>query len=423
MSSTQFGSVQLPIIDDQPADEADLKDDMVPSQTPGPAQSRSSGVVWRTIGRAPRFLSAMVAHRCRRDVGPHSLTHTTTFKCNYHCKEICDSPLVHQVMQRQTNGHDLTTAEIDSIYNQLPAMDYVRFTGGEPTLRQDFIELSHLAEKHLRPIVLHLTTNGSQPERVVRFALERPRHVPLDLMISIDGVGDKHAWSRHNAKAYDRCMEVLDALAPRQKELRMNIRINQTIADLEGIAHYRQLHAILKPYGVRHQIVMAYDASATYAVERNRSYAPTAEELFTPVGQFSNEELQDFFGEVHRDIQNELNGSERWIQQYYLDGIRERMVNNSATPNPKCVALSSHLRIFPNGDVPTCQFNSHIVGNLRLQSFQELWSGAERLTQREWVKNCAGCWAGCEVQPSGAYTGDVLRHAMFGTPHAQQHRR
>jgi len=386
-------------------------DSITPHDSAIRSQSRS-GITLRTLGRAPRFLWAIGRHRLKGDVGPHSLTHTTTFKCNYHCKEICDSPLVHQAMQKKPNGHDLTTEEIRDIYRQLPSMDYVRFTGGEPTLRKDFIELSHLAETHLRPIIIHMTTNASLPERVIQFAEERPRHVPLDLMISIDGIDEKHCQSRHNRFAFERCMETLKALSGRQKELKTNIRVNQTVADSQGIEHYRKLHQMLKPFQVRHQIVMAYSASATYAVERDKSYAPSREELFTPVGKFENDELVAFFNEVKADIRSELSGPERWIQQYYLDGIRERMLRNEPSPNPTCVALSSHLRIFPNGDIPTCQFNSHVVGNLRLQSFRDVWNSDLRKTQFEWVKGCEGCWAGCEVQPSAAYTGDLLLHQL-----------
>jgi MoaA/NifB/PqqE/SkfB family radical SAM enzyme len=316
-------------------------------------------------------------------------------------------------MQKRPNGHDLSTEEIKSIYAQLPVMDYVRFTGGEPTLRQDFIELSHLAEQYLKPIVIHMTTNASLPEHVVQFAVERPVHVPLDLMISIDGVDEKHCASRHHHRAFERCMETVRELAPRQRELKLNIRINQTIADSDGIEHYRKLHDLLKTFQVRHQIVMAYSASATYAVERDKSYAPTREELFTPVGEFQASELEQFFQEVRQDVQKELSGPEKWIQQYYLDGIRSRMLRNEPSPNPSCVALSSHLRVFPNGDVPTCQFNSHVVGNLRLQRFEEVWRSAERKAQHAWVQRCTGCWAGCEVQPSAAYTGDLILHQLI----------
>ncbi|HSN83351.1 MAG TPA: SPASM domain-containing protein [Polyangiales bacterium] len=75
----------------------------------------------------------------------------------------------------------------------------------------------------------------------------------------------------------------------------------------------------------------------------------------------------------------------------------------------RCVALSSHLRLYPNGDVPTCQFNSKIVGNLRHQPFEELWRSGTTEKQRRWVRQCPGCWAECEVLPNAIYSGQLLQ--------------
>ncbi|MDE0041211.1 MAG: SPASM domain-containing protein [Candidatus Poribacteria bacterium] len=73
-------------------------------------------------------------------------------------------------------------------------------------------------------------------------------------------------------------------------------------------------------------------------------------------------------------------------------------------PNPKCVALNSHVRLLPDGRVPTCQFNTTSVGNLREENFADLWSNERIRKQRGWVNKCPGCWAECEVLPSAIYT-------------------
>lgn len=75
------------------------------------------------------------------------------------------------------------------------------------------------------------------------------------------------------------------------------------------------------------------------------------------------------------------------------------------------------MRLFPNGDVPTCQFNSRIVGNLRAASFAEVWGSAQATEQRDWVRRCPGCWAECEVLPSAVYTGALARHAVSEPRH------
>ena len=71
------------------------------------------------------------------------------------------------------------------------------------------------------------------------------------------------------------------------------------------------------------------------------------------------------------------------------------------------------MRLYPNGDVPTCQFNSKKVGNLRRQSFEEIWYGEAIKPQREWVSKCSGCWAECEAAPTAIYTGDLVKETLF----------
>jgi len=101
--------------------------------------------------------------------------------------------------------------------------------------------------------------------------------------------------------------------------------------------------------------------------------------------------------------------SESIVDRYYLKGLLNRLVAGKRRPNPPCVALNNHLRILPNGDVPICYYNKTIVGNLRRQSFQEIWRGLEIKPHRQWVARCAGCWESCEVAVSAAYQGDIWK--------------
>jgi MoaA/NifB/PqqE/SkfB family radical SAM enzyme len=156
---------------------------------------------------------------------------------------------------------------------------------------------------------------------------------------------------------------------------------------------------------------MAYDSSATYSIERNQDLAPKQAGQFMTFGKIENAKLRKLFESVESDIK-ELPWWARLAKSYYLKGIQQRLLgdpNTTTLTNPACVALNSHLRIFPNGDVPTCQFNSNIVGNLRLKSFAEVWKSANAQSQREWVGKCPGCWAECEVLPNAIYSLDLIK--------------
>jgi hypothetical protein len=206
----------------------------------------------------------------------------------------------------------------------------------------------------------------------------------------------------------------------------MKLAVNQTVVDAEGAEHYRRLSAYLRPLGIGHQMVMAYDVSATYSTTSEIEVAPNEIGAFTTFGDFSETELETLLAAVETDCES-LPFFERVAKRYYLRGLRARLLKPSdqTLPNPPCVALHSHLRLYPNGDIPTCQFNSQTVGNLRKTPFATVWQSDKAERQRQWVQRCKGCWAECEVLPNAIYSGDLLVQSvrarvsqalpMFGT--------
>lgn len=328
------------------------------------------------------------------------LTHTVTFACNAKCV-MCDS-------WKMTEKGDLTLDEIDRIYAQLPRLDVVRLTGGEPFVRKDFAEIVRLAQERLKPGIVHITTNGFLTDRIMRFCEERKKTSPLFVLVSLDGVGEKHNQVRGSSLAWRSATDTLKALAARRKELRVNLAVNQTIVDREGIEHYRLLREELGRLDVSHNLVMAYDVSATYNLEKEIDVAPTQMGEFHTFGKFDEGDLRTLLAEATKDLSRRP-FFERIAKRYYLRGIRHRLLDGKGSPNPPCVALNAHLRIFPGGDVPTCQFNTKTAGNLRQSSFEEVWRSARAEELRRWVRKCPGCWAECEVLPSALYTLDILR--------------
>lgn len=331
---------------------------------------------------------------------PRFLTYIVTFTCNARCV-MCDS-------WKKLSPDDLSIQEIEEIFRQLPPLDAVRLTGGEPFVRGDLGDIARLAEEHLRPLFLHVTTNGFLTRRIVEFCERRRRSTPLQVLVSLDGLESKHNAVRGRETAWETATATLQELAPRRAELNLRLAVNQTIMDREGAEDYRRLREFLRPLGIRNNVVLAYDVSATYSTAAEVDAAPREAGQFSTFGEFGGRELERLLEVVEADLAD-LPFADREAKRYYLRGIRNRVLEGRAEPNPPCVALNTHLRLYPNGDVPTCQFNSKRVGNLRHQTFAEVWEGAAAAAQRDWVSRCPGCWAECEILPNAVYTGDLLR--------------
>ncbi len=363
------------------------------------------------LGRLPSFLRDSIRNRSDGSLRPRLLTYTVTFRCNAKCI-MCDS-------WKMNGDGDMTLDDIAMVFRQIGQLDAVRLTGGEPFVRTDLPAIVDLAVRHLRPLGIHITTNGFLTDRILKLCEERCKRIPLQLMVSLDGVEKEHNRIRGSSIAWATAIETLERLAGRQKELNLDLAVNQTIVDSSGLEQYRLLRERLRPLGIRHQAVMAYDTSATYNLQRNLDVAPKQIGEFATRGKFTNSELEELFSEIESDMKK-LPWWARAAKSYYLTGIKQRLLpasqhgEQSDAPktdwtNPKCVALHSHLRVFPNGDVPTCQFNSKTIGNLKRQTFQEVWASQIARNQRNWVRECVGCWAECEVIPNAIYTLDLIK--------------
>lgn len=348
---------------------------------------------WRTaFFRAMRFPRTVYQARQGALLPPRLLTHTVTFGCNAKCV-MCDS------WQLPTAG-DLSWEEIDGIYRQLPPLDAVRLTGGEPFVRRDMLDIYHSAIQHLRPMFLHISTNGFLTNRIVEFCEQRDPTVPLELAISMDGVDDYHNEIRGNRSAFRSAWETLTELAKRQKELHLHLTVNQTVVNDAGLDQYELLQQRLQLLDVEHHLIVAYAESATYSLDRERRIDQS---VFATFSELSAEKLSEVLRRAEAQAKS-LPWIRRQLRLHYLRGVAKRILRGQSDSPRACQALHAHLRLFPNGDIPVCQFNSQVVGNLRRQTFAEVWKSVSAQEQRQWVRACAGCWAECEVAPNTIYT-------------------
>jgi MoaA/NifB/PqqE/SkfB family radical SAM enzyme len=312
-------------------------------------------------------------------------------------------------------GRELAASDVGRVFAKLGRLDVVRVTGGEPFLREDLLEVAEAIASASRPHVLHVTTNGSFPDRIVDFAQRFSAPRRLVFLVSFDGHRSEHDASRGRDVTYDTALESVRRLAALRKRLRLDVSVNHTVISPQSLDDSDRLRADLAPLGVDVQSVLAYADSAMYTIKLR---GKRAEHLIVPTGYPLHPKLAgaDVIGFVERElarVSTMSDGARRLGKRYYLRGLLARLRGHaSPAPRPRCVALRSHVRILPDGTVPVCQFNTEPVGNLATQSMDDVWHGAKAQSSRAWVDACPGCWAECEVMPSAIYTGDVLVQAL-----------
>jgi MoaA/NifB/PqqE/SkfB family radical SAM enzyme len=307
---------------------------------------------------------------------------------------------------------ELTPAEAGRAFRSIGPLEVVRLTGGEPFLREDLGELARRVWDASRPAVVHVTTNGSFPERVAAFVDSFPRPGVLRFMVSFDGLAEEHNRNRGAAVTFATALETVQILASRRGPAGLRVSANHSVISPRSLADAEGLRGELARFGVELHTVLAYADSAIYGLS---SRGGRAEHAIVPVGYPLHPALAgaDTLGFVARERRraSAMNDAALRIgKRYYLRGLESRLRGaGSPTPRPRCVALRSHVRVLPDGMVVVCQFNARSVGDLRLESADAIWRGPVAREERRWVDACPGCWAECEAIPNAIFTGDIVR--------------
>lgn len=357
--------------------------------------------------RLATWTSAVVQNRMGWVPRPSWCTYLLTFRCNARC-QMCDSWQIPP-------GEELTPADVRTVFEKIGRLDVVRLSGGEPFLRTDFAEIAEQVYAASRPDVLHITTNGSYRKRVQSFVegFSAPRK--LRFMVSFDGLEEEHNSNRGPGVPFRRAVETVRVLADFRERYGIEVSANHTVISPQSLADNEGLRATLGALGVEVHSVLAYADSAMYGLTL---HGKSAEHLIVPRGYPLHPKLAsvDTVGFVERELErvDEFRSPLlRRGKRYYLRGLLARLRDDTTPkPQPRCVALRSHIRVLPDGSVPVCQFNTQKVGNLKHQSFAEVWHNEDTREARAWVDGCPGCWAECEVMPNAIYSGDILRTVL-----------
>lgn len=332
---------------------------------------------------------------------PLFVTYILTWRCNAKCI-MCD-------IWKKDKGDELSLGQIQDIFKQLKSLDAIRITGGEPFARNDIVDIINIIQEANRPRYIHITTNGLLKENIIDSFARIKKTKNIHIKISINAFGQEHDKIMGFDGAFEIALGTLVELVKLRERYQFFIGVNQTISSKESLHCYNKLKEICYNYKVDLLPVFAYAKTALYAQENNLDMMPKKKGEFDIFTNFSKKELEEALKEFINDVSMISNPIEKLIKRYYLKGAYNRLINDSACPCPRCIALNNHLRILPNGDVPICLYNSQIVGNLGKQSFSDVWFGKTIEENRKKVNNCPICWAGCEIIPNAIYTADIMK--------------
>lgn len=284
-----------------------------------------------------------------------------TYRCNSRCR-MCN------IWQRTDHEGELLPEDLKKLPKSVKDLN---FTGGEPFLRQDIVELVRVATEHLPKAHLMFSSNGFATDLILTKMKEILAINPkVGVALSLDGVGEMHDQVRGIPGGFERVLETLKGL----KALGVkNLRFGFTMGDY-NYEHLPKVYKLAGELGIEMTLAVVHSAENYFGKENELA---AKDKLIEQLTWLIKQELRSF-------------QPKRWLRAYFAYGMREYL----RTGQRLLPDYSGELNWFidPFGNIYPCDVSSQKIGKLK---------SAEMTIKMVCDPECSTSWMIC-----------TARHAM-----------
>ena len=355
---------------------------------------------------------AKINRLANKPIKPKVLAYSVTWRCNAGCS-MCG--LLTMDNSLKDANQELTSYQIENAFGDknLHSLDLIRFTGGEPFLKNDFTEIVHQIWEKAKPKLFYITTNGIFTDRIKNFVKSfQGRDIKLSIQVSLDAVNDTHDKTRGVPGMADKAIETLEMLAALKRTVPVNIGINQTITK-ENINEIEPVNQLAKKMGIGHKVYVAVTPHESEILSQGKKYPE-----IKLVGHYTEDEIKQLYEKIENIMERDQESKDfsninyiwHLVEKFLREGERKRILREPGIMNLPCLAGFLYLRLLPNGDIMPCTILSEIMGNIKEKSFSEIWHSEKADSIRNKVKRCRGCWVECDIVSNFVYSDFILKH-------------
>lgn len=283
-----------------------------------------------------------------------------TYRCNARCY-MCNT------WRNPTRKEDEYQADL---IDKLPAgLDFINITGGEPFLREDLDRLVRTALTKTNRLVI--STNGYFTGKIVELAEKFGNRIGV--RISLEGLPAANDELRGIKNGFDHGLRTLLAL---QDMGIQDIGFGITVSD-RNAKDMLELFRLANAMGV--EFATATTHNSFYFHKHDNRY----EDPEVVAGEFEKIALELL----------KTNRPKNWFRAYFNMGLANK-VRGGARSLP-CEVGTDMFFLDPIGNILPCNGSDEplIMGNLKKQTFEQIWNSPEAETVRKQVKSCSKqCW-------------------------------
>ncbi len=319
-----------------------------------------------------------------------------TRRCNLRCKMCQYIDWLENVPVKQQMEGELSTDEWKNVISQIHSWSLITFTGGEPFVRKDFMELFSYASKKART---HFISNGTmiteeRAEELVKLAPKRLGGKGLNFAgTSIEAPGEKHDNIRKMKGAFERTttgIRFLREYRDKAKKQCPLIHIT-TVIQQDNVEILPQMPALIKELG----------ADVLNLVTESRSLdLPGLGDVDPSI--YKAEHIQ--YSKIDKDkltksltetlAEAKKLGIQLRLPRMPISSIIDYYTTGIDLNDFECRNAWNTLFIGRTGDVYPCWIRK--IGNIKNASLKELWNNPIMRQFRQACKNhlwatCPGC--------------------------------
>ena len=328
----------------------------------------------------------------------------------------CRGRCVMSSIWKRPPGEELSLSEWRTFFCNSPGLLWITLTGGEPFLRQDFVEIVRSAVAYLpRLYCINIATSGLVPQAArdsLRSILESSSLPRLILTISVDGPAEIHDRVRGVKGAFDMAREVIQEAVALRADFpdRFAFMLEHCLLPY-NVGHFREMLDEVRrivPGLTSHDFVITLpNVSAHYYGNVDQKRELMGSEFRLALVEAVREILRI------RSEQGRPRRPDQILAHLYLL-YAEEYIRSKKPPLP-CRAARSTVFVNPQGMVFPCNAFNHPMGKLRDNQYDlnqiVANSQAAGILERIDRLECGGCWTPCEA--SVALSEQVLRRCVW----------
>ncbi len=308
-------------------------------------------IPYMTIGEYAQYMGA--PHRMDLMISSMSK------KGKWHCNQKCTN--CYAAGQHNADVEEISTEEWKRVIDKCKKayIPQLTFTGGEPTMRNDLVELIDYS----RWFVTRLNTNGQLLSKELCKQLYEASLDSIQITL-YSSVEQQHAALTGSPSGFDKTIQgIKNAL-----EAGLNVSVNTPLCRTN--CNYVETLKFLHELGVEYVSCSGIIYTGNARNEEMKIYQMTEDELYSVV-----KDAVEYCNKAHMEIGFTSPGL-----------IAEEKLYELGIDVPSCGACMSNMAIAPNGDVVPCQSwldENSSLGNMLEDSWKKIWNSPLCLSTRE----------------------------------------